>query len=303
MHLHCRKYLGEKDIDNMDYLNQLNIFAGNVKQVADAMEWKEEQERKQREKQEKHEKEQAKKKNDLAAYRDKKKAQKDREKAVSSRTKPEADQSKKTIATTSTDNVTKEVKKEETKEERKARRKEEKKEKKKAKKKRKKSALEKYKVLEKQPEIKNLPTATQQAIETRLNTRGKSYTKQVLFFFFFFKKIFKSINNNNNNENNKNNKVEPVAPHKRAQTGGGALKKEPSNPHIRTATSPGRALQSETQKTRKPTFFLSSPTTRTRGASTAQDETKFTKMVLEAIDDIDDDLEMDIESVLNDIEE
>jgi len=84
------KYLGEKDSDNLDYLNQLNGFAISVKQVSDAIEWKEEQERKQKEKLDKVEKEQAKKKTDLESYRDKKKALKDREKAINSRGKAEA---------------------------------------------------------------------------------------------------------------------------------------------------------------------------------------------------------------------
>jgi len=86
------KYLGEKDADNKDFLNQLNAFSGSVRQIAEAIEWKEEQEKKQREKQEKVEKDQTKKKADAV---EKKKTQEEREKAISNRSKAEEPTKKK----------------------------------------------------------------------------------------------------------------------------------------------------------------------------------------------------------------
>ncbi|ETO22015.1 Kelch motif family protein [Reticulomyxa filosa] len=267
-----RKYLGEKDADNKDYLNQLNAFSTSVKQTTEALEWKEEQERKQREK---IEKEQNKKKADAVSPLEKKKAQQEREKAIANRGKGEAPNASKNAKENTAINTvkiaTETQPKEETKEERKARRKEEKKE-------QKKSALEKYKVLEKKPEIKNLPAATQQAIETRLTTRGKSYTKQL--------DQLVSMSSIHNRRATRVSGAMDADPSNQKKGQPGTLKRDASNLNV----AGPRGLESQ-----KSISFLTSPTTRVRGGSTSQDETKFTKMVLDAIDEVEIDPDDDAE--------
>jgi len=79
----------------------------------------------------------------------------------------------------------------------------------------------------------------------------------------------------------------------------GLLKKEASNPNIQKAGS-SRGLDTDPQKG----IALIAPNgTRNRGGSSAEDETKFTKLVLDAIDDIAIEDELDVEDLLDDVDD